>query len=81
MGLTAGITGDSCFQQSKYHFISFLRTLLMGRFMLYFLSSRDDFKWGLDAMKMQLSLKGPNWLGEQKIVFLKRNPEIWEAFM
>lgn len=38
--------------------------------MFYFLSSsQDDFKWSLDAMVMQLSLKRPQGTCEQKIVF------------
>lgn len=35
--------------------------------MFYFLSrSQDDFKWGLAAMEMQLSLKGRMDFGSQK---------------
>lgn len=42
----------------------------MGRFMFHFLSSsQDDFKWGLGAMELQLSLKGTNGLCEHKSVF------------
>lgn len=49
----------------------------MGRFMFSFLSSsQDDFKWGLDALEMLLSLKRTHELCEQKVCFMIKNTEL-----
>lgn len=49
----------------------------MGRFVFYFVSSsQDDLKWGLDAMGMQLSLKGRMDFVNKTVCFVfKKKPQ------